>query len=224
VDPTWNPYPQNSRYPEPFPNLAGLVANGTDLFVIGDFDSIGGQTRHGLALLAGADAPRLVEGPYSIVFVRRNPLDAAEVSHYRITDIKGGNLCLAGSLARVRVGDFITVEDGANGLHFIRDGSSGSISAVSALNETPDGAGNAETTLVVQGEPASCILHFGLNDGLTLAGLQGRSYRIEYTEALGDGANWLPLTTATSAGVPQVVPGTRSTAQRQCYYRAVLIP
>jgi hypothetical protein len=192
--------------------------------VVGDFDTIGGATRYGLTFLSVADAPCLAQGPGSTVFIGTNPMDGPEVTHFRITDIQGGNLYLARSLVRVRAGDFITTENGGSGLRFVRDGSSGSISAVSALNETPDGAGQAVTTLLLQGDAASSVLLFSSNGGLTLAGIEGRTYRIEYTEALDPRANWLPLTTITSAGVPQSVPGTRPDTRQKCFYRAVLIP
>jgi len=224
IEPSWNPNPHRSDYPSANVNLAGLAANGMDVYVVGDFDTIGGATRSGFAYLPVAEAPVISQAAGSTIFISRNPLDGPEVTHFRLTEVLGGSLYLSSSLTAIGATDFITVDQGEAGLRFIGDGGARSITAVSALNPTPDGAGNATTTLVLTGESGSCLLQFSLNDGLTLLGIAGRAYQIQYAENLSPPINWLPLTVVTPSGNTVMVPGTRPGNKAACFYRATLVP
>jgi len=224
IDPAWNPYPHRSDYPSANVNLAGLAANGMDVYVVGDFDTIGGATRSGFAYLAVAQAPVITEAGGSTIFISRNPLDGPEVTHFGVTEVLGGSLYLASSLAAVKATDFITVDQGEAGLRFIGDGGARSITAVSAVNPSPDGAGSATTTLVLTGESGSSLLQFSMNEGLTLLGIAGRTYQVQQAENLSPPLNWLPLTVVTPNGIAVIVPGTRPGNKAACFYRATLVP
>jgi hypothetical protein len=204
VDSNWNPNPRRLNYPSR--SVVGLVANGADVYVIGDFDTVGGTTRHAFAFLPVADAPLLSEGPTSTIFVRRSPMDGPEVTHFRITTIAGGHLFLPGSPEPVPANSFITVEQGETGLRFIADGTTpAAVAALSALNPTPDGAGNAETTLHFNGSEL-CSLRLQPGQGLTLFAKLGETYQIEYTDSLNAPVVWLPLRTVTLQADNQIIP------------------
>jgi hypothetical protein len=221
VDSTWNPNPHNSDYLSP--SVLALAANGENVYLVGDFDTIWGETRYGFAFLPVADAPEMAQGPNSTIFIRRNPMDGSEVTHFRITEIRGGNLYLSKSLRPVKANEFITMEEGGAGLRLIGAGVM-SVTAASALSPTPDGTGGAETQLVLAGEPGTCLLRFVAGEGLMLLGLPGRSYLIEYTEDLQSPINWLRLTNAISTGDSTSVPGTWPLKKANCFYRALLLP
>src|SRR5207245_8137812 len=131
------------------------------------------------------------------IAISRNQLDGPEVTHFGVTEVLGGSMYLASSLAAVKATDFITVDQGEAGLRFIGDGGARSITAVSAVNPAPDGAGSATTTLVLTGESGSSLLRFSMNEGLTLLGIAGRADQIQYAENLSPPINWLPLTMVT---------------------------
>jgi hypothetical protein len=78
--------------------------------------------------------------------VLRNPNDGYEVTHFRITGATGGACYQGDGLTPVNVGDFITVQQGEAGLIFV-GATNGTVTAVSSLNSTTDGAGTASTTL-----------------------------------------------------------------------------
>ncbi len=146
VDTGWHPNPFTG-------GVNALLSVGQDLYVGGAFQYIGGSSsyapdaaaRNGFALLAVADAPVMIQSSVNNFFLVPNAADGPEVTHFRITGISGGSLFLKDGVTPVHAGDFISVAQGAEGLVFA--GSSGLITAVSALNDTPNGAGTAATTL-----------------------------------------------------------------------------
>jgi hypothetical protein len=145
ADESWS-YDARPTQVEPLRMLA-LLVNGDDVYVGGSFDQIGGESRYGLALLALAEAPSMIQGSNSTVIVTRNPGDGLEVTHFQITGIAGGTLFHSDGITPINVGDFITAEQGGAGLNFVGTGTNGSVTAVSALNDTQAGAGSAATTL-----------------------------------------------------------------------------
>ena len=221
VDPTWNPNPHLSGYT--FSGTLALAPNANNVYVAGDFDIIGGEARSGFALVATTGAPIMRQGLNSTVIIQRNSMDGPEVTHFRITEIQNGALFLSGTFAPVRPGNFITVEQGGTGLHFIGSASSASVTAVSALNSTTDGTGNAATTLTLL-SPASSLLRFSLENGLTLWGLPGRSYQIDYTRSLSSPIIWQQFTCVGATGGTLIVPGTRPDSHDRCFFRATLLP
>jgi len=137
---------------------AALAGRNSDVYLalVGTFVGIGNETRSGLLLLASADAPVLIEGPNATVVVLRNALDGPEVTHVRITDVTGGTLYHNDEVTAIHAGDFITVAQGEAGLKFVvTAGTTGekTVTAVSALNGTPAGAGTAATTIAFNNNP-----------------------------------------------------------------------
>jgi hypothetical protein len=151
VDLAWDPDPDpyffySAGKPA---GIVALLTVGEDVYAGGGFTSVGGAARSSFAFLPVADAPILIQDTNSTIIVSRNPADGLEVTHFRITGITGGTLFQADGVTPVSVGDFITVNQGTSGLRFTAapDAIQSNIKAVSALNDTPAGAGNRETLL-----------------------------------------------------------------------------
>ena len=141
ADSGWDPNPNG------YVLRSSIVLNGPDLYVAGNFTSIGGAIRNGLAFFPVADAPVLVQETQSTLLILRNPLDGSAVTHFQIKGMTGGSLFQPDGDTPISVNDFITVAQGKAGLKFVSAGTNPSLTAVSALNDTPAGAGRAATTL-----------------------------------------------------------------------------
>jgi hypothetical protein len=220
IDPTWNPDPH--RADNPGPSVLGLAVANTGLFVVGDFDTIGGEARQGFAFLAVANAPLMSEGPNSLVIITRNQADGPEITGFRIKNVQGGTLYVNGSLVPLNSNDYITVQQAEAGLRFIGLDAYRSVTVVSALSPNPGDTGNIEATLVLKSDPVSSMLAFDSPSGLTLLGVQGRSYQIEFTDNLGT-PNWSAFRIVQPAGNSVLVPGTHSSISPQGFYRARLL-
>ncbi len=123
-----------------------LLLNGEDVYVGGDFTEIVGKPRLGLAYLPKLDAPVLLQTSTGSFVVKRNILDGDEITHFNITDIQNGKLFKSNGNIQISSGDFITIEEGEAGLQFSENGS---VSIVSSLSDTTEGAGIEETTLIM---------------------------------------------------------------------------
>jgi hypothetical protein len=137
---------------DPFVNAGvfAVLARQGGLYVGGNFSQIGDQSRFGFAFLPVAGAPQMVQDTATNFFIFPNANSGAEVTHFRITYVSGGTLLPSGSLTPVNVGDFLTLAEGSAGLNFVPGGT---VTAVSALNNTTKGAGTAATTLTMSTNP-----------------------------------------------------------------------
>ena len=209
--------------PNPDGGIVDLLARGNAVFASGDFTSIGGQSRHGLAQMAVADAPAMSQSSNSIVFIQRNPADGPEVSHFRIVGLTGGNLYQSDGSTPISVRDFITVAEGVAGLRFVPSGPGGSVTALSALNATPAGAGLVASTLVLSVVQHAPSLRLSASTGLEIIGTSGSAYQIEFTDSLSPPVHWTPLSTVTLPGTSLVMPYTSPTNSGQRFYHALLV-
>jgi hypothetical protein len=151
VDSPRRPNPRGGR-------VLAILPAAQDVYVGGEFSVFGeGATgsrnafRSGFAFLPVADAPVFIRNPGSSFAIVRNPDDGEEVTHFQIVGITGGDLVLADGGLKVRQGEFITVAQAAAGLIFL--GANGTITAVSALDGTPAGAGTSATSLNIADPP-----------------------------------------------------------------------
>ncbi len=121
-----------------------------DVYAGGDFTRVNGVARLGLALLATADAPVITPTALGAI-ITRNPADGPEVTHFRITSIRGGQLFLVENVAPLAEGDFVSAERAAAGLQFqLNSGSPGGrLVVVSAVGGTTGAAGAASTVGVL---------------------------------------------------------------------------
>jgi hypothetical protein len=103
--------------------------------------------------LTSPGAPVLYQDTATNFFVARHPDDGVEVTHYRVVAIYGGTLTKAGGVP-VQVNDFITVAEGAAGLNFV---TGGTVTLVSALNNTPSRTGIEASTLTLVASPAPTL-------------------------------------------------------------------
>ena len=221
VDSSWNPNPHNSDSQSG--TVLGLAEHGADVYVVGEFDTIAGETRHGFAFLPVADAPSVVQDPAGLMILR-NPGDGPEVTYFRITGLVGVALFQNDGVTPINANDFISVEQGSAGLVYT---STGTVTVVSALNNTPAGAGTAANTvnLDTTQPPITRSVPKFLSETLSPDGrfqfvFSGeRSFRC-VIEASVDLRHWIPVSTnlMSAEGVLDFVdPISSPTAQR--YYR-----
>jgi len=90
-------------------------------------------------------------------------------------------------------------------------------SSVFATNNYPSISANQAGTVLP--EP---VIAGNLHAGVTIEGLVGRAYRIEYTDDLGNLAAWRPLASVTLSAPKQTWYDPEPAAQSQRYYRVVL--
>lgn len=112
----------------------------------------------GLGFIPIADAPTMVKRSATNLLILRNPEDGYEVTHFRIIRITGGTLYQSDGQTQIHPGDFITIQQGESGVVF-QGATNGTVSAVSALNDAPDGAGTRWSTLNLSA-PQSPIFRF----------------------------------------------------------------
>jgi hypothetical protein len=159
VDFAWHPNPRGGA-------VQALLTSGSDLYLGGSFQFVGGSDlsgidaapRNGFAFLPVADAPVFIMPSPPNFTLARNPADGPEVTHFRIIGITGGTLTLTGGVTQVSTGAFITVEQGSAGLVFF--GTNGTVTAVSALENTTNGAGTASSTLNIGGPAPGPVFSF----------------------------------------------------------------
>ena len=78
--------------------------------------------------------------------ISKNPVDGPEVKYYKITDIANGTLYLNDGTTQILDGQFITIEEGENGLKFTPtagNSNNGSFRIQAATNNTNDALGGA---------------------------------------------------------------------------------
>jgi V8-like Glu-specific endopeptidase len=132
--------------------IADTVAmRGEDIYVGGSFGSVAATPRYGFAFLPVSDAPQLIQDSPTNLFIMRNEADGPEVTHFRITSISGGTFYRSDGVTPVNAGEFLTAAEGSAGLKFAPGGT---VRAVSALNNTPAGAGTATNSLTMITNPS----------------------------------------------------------------------
>ena len=190
VDPTWNPRPIKSDSTDG--HVVGLAAHGTDVYVVGDFDSVGEAARYGFAFLPVADAPRIIQDSASLM-IFRNPNDGLEISHFRITGLDGVSLFQSDGVTPLNVNEFISVAQGASGLRYT---GAGTVTVVSALNDTPAGAGTASTTVNLGASPAPLFTSATFSsEGEFRFAFSGLPKARCIIEVSADLLRWIPLST-----------------------------
>jgi hypothetical protein len=151
ADTNWSPNSYSGTYQS---SLQGaLLPSGQDLYVGGQFQTIGGSypgapdasVRNGFAFLAVADAPTIVKTGSTNLIILPDSGDGLEIGYFQITAISGATLYQSDGVTQINAGDFITVAQGLAGLVF--SGTNGVITVVSALSGSSCGAGTAATTL-----------------------------------------------------------------------------
>jgi hypothetical protein len=150
-DTNWTPNPLASGIS--ISQQGAILPSGSDLYVGGPFQAIGGSypgapdatARNGFAFLAVADAPTIVKTSSTNLMILPNSGDGLEIGYFQITAISGATLYQSDGVTPINPGDFITAAQGAAGLIF--SGTNGVVTAVAGLNSTSCGAGTAATTL-----------------------------------------------------------------------------
>jgi len=92
-------------------------------------------------------------------------------------------------------------------------------------NQVVGVAVNQETILDANYIDARPWLDYRLSEGLSLSGILGQDYRLEYTGTLASSSNaWTTLTNLTLSNRSVVIPNTQPTHDGSRFYRAVLVP
>jgi len=129
--------------------------------------------------------------------IARNEADGPEVTHFRITDIRGGTLYHSDGVNPVKVGDFLTVAEANLGLRFVPGGT---VTALSALNDTEAGTGIAASSLTMVSNPPP-VLKF---NSAVYSVREGQGNLVVTVRKYGNGSNTVDYTTsdltATGAG------------------------
>lgn len=90
-----------------------------------------------------------------VLYVGRNPGDAAEVTHFKITAITNGTLFENDGITQIKNGDFVSAGEGAIGFRFVpaanlfSPSSSFSFTAQSSLNNSDAGLGGSPATAII---------------------------------------------------------------------------
>ena len=157
VDPTWHHDAANTSV-EGSASVNALLVNNSDVYAGGTYVTIEGAQRGGFALLSVPHAPQLIQDTATDLFIFPNAADKT-TTHFQITAITGCSLFKSDGVTPVKAGDFITGTDGAAGLKIVSStGSTGSVTAVSSLNDTFSGAGTAAMTLTLSLTPPAAFM------------------------------------------------------------------
>ena len=79
-------------------------------------------------------------------------------------------------------------------------------------------------TLQADYVPIRPLLGFDYNNGLSLSGATGATYRVEFATSLTTPVDWTPLTTFALVNSPFTVSNTLPATDASGFYRAVLVP
>ncbi|MBI4658527.1 MAG: hypothetical protein HY735_06710 [Verrucomicrobia bacterium] len=168
-DPSFAPHPAGTANTADS-GVTALLVVGDDLYAGGSFTTIGnhlGEEREdsgypvrigglpltSFAFLPTVAAPVASHDTSSTLTIRRNPRDGFEVTHFRIRAPNNVNLFLGNGQLPVAAGSFITVAQGEAGLRFDLTAANGSVTVVSAVNDTAAGAGTASSTIALSSKP-----------------------------------------------------------------------
>jgi hypothetical protein len=109
------------------------------------------SSRYSLTFLPVADAPQLIQDSFNEFIHLRNTADRFGGHSLPNQRHQWRNVASLGWVRCLNTGDFITVADGDAGLRIV---SGGTVTVVSALNNTPAGIGTANSTLTMVTNPA----------------------------------------------------------------------
>ena len=92
--------------------------------------------------------------------ISRNPVDGAEVTHFKITGITGGALFKNNGTTPINNGDFITFAEGNAGLKFTPGTSNGSFTVQASLSPSDAGLGGGTATATITVNPLGGVIRF----------------------------------------------------------------
>ena len=124
-----------------------------------------------------------------------NPVDGAEVTHFKITAITGGTLFKNNGTTVINNGDFITFAEGNAGLKFTPGTSNGSFTVQASLSASDAGLQGGTATATITVNPLGGVIKFSAaNYSVT----EGAGFRVITVERSGDTSQAVTVDYATS--------------------------
>jgi hypothetical protein len=139
LDPNWNPGQDNRA-------AFAFLITGNDVYVGGEFRSLGGPDHNSFGLLPQQDAPVVFQGTTNDLYIVRNPADGPAITHFRIQSVTGGTLFRNDGVTPINPGDFLTASEAGAGLKF---NLGGSVTVAPALRPIPEAVGTNTTTFTM---------------------------------------------------------------------------
>ena len=115
--------------------------------------------------------------------ISRNPVDGAEVTHFKITAITGGALFKNNGTSPINDGDFITFAEGNAGLKFTPGTSNGSFRVQASLSASDSGLGGGTATATITVNPLGGVIRFS---AANYSVAEGAGFRVITAERTGD--------------------------------------
>jgi len=115
--------------------------------------------------------------------ISRNPVDGAEVTHFKITGITGGSLFKNDGITPINNGDFITFAEGNAGLKFTPGTTSGSFTVRASLSASDAGLGGGTATATISINALGGVIRFS---AANYSVAEGAGFRVITVERTGD--------------------------------------
>lgn len=219
ADPFWD-----RPIDDPYAPVVALLPDAHGIYAGGSFTAIAGQPRMALALLSEPGAPVIVVQGTRVI-IQPHPDDGLEVTHFRIQILEGGPLYRSDEVTPVAAGEFVSREEGQEGL---RSRQPVRLAVVAALNDTPAGAGAAASVVELGPVPEPPPIRLSgpelLGDGtvrLTLEGGTNRVYSIVASPDLAQPlASWTEILRITNTTAVAIFPIARPSEGEQVFYAA----
>lgn len=111
--------------------------------------------------------------------ISRNPVDGAEVTHFKITGITGGTLFKNDGTTVINNGDFITFAEGNAGLKFTPGTTNGSFLVQASLSALDAGLGGGTAMAAITINPLGGVLRFSSDNYSVAEGAGSRTITVE---------------------------------------------
>jgi hypothetical protein len=178
---------------KPLPNYNGTARfqytvedNGTTNGVADSKTS--GQALVHFNITAVADTPSVTNATTNAntqttsgLVISRNPVDGAEVTHFKIAGVTGGSLFKNDGVTPINQGDFITVAEGNSGLKFTPGTINGSFTTQASTSAADAGLGVATATATITVNVVGAIISFSSANYNVVEGVGFRTITVERT-------------------------------------------
>src|SRR5256885_12124567 len=112
---------------------------------------------------------------------KHNPVDGAEVTHFKITGITGGTLFKNNGTTQINNGDFITFAEGNAGLKFTPGTTNGSFTVQASLSASDAGLGGGTVTATITVNAVGGVIKFSSANYSVAEGAGFKTITVERT-------------------------------------------
>jgi hypothetical protein len=113
--------------------------------------------------------------------ISRNPLDGAEITHFKITGITGGALFKNNGTTPINNGDFITFAEGNAGLKFTPGTTNGRFNVQASTSASDAGLGGGTATATITINPGGGVIRFSASSYNVAEGAGVKTITVERT-------------------------------------------